>query len=110
MDKLEQELLTDLRIRQDRLEEEFHSSRKRTEEMLQQLVAVTQQNQKQMSVLIEETRDLVSFYKDVQSMGRMGQRLQVVMVWVAKWPLIGTGIYFMGHTVLEWGRAKGFWN
>ena len=104
---LEQQLLTDLRDRQDRLEEEFHSSRKRTEEMLQQLVAVTQQNQTQMSVLIEETRDLVSFYKDVQSMGRMGKRLQTVLVWVAKWPLIGSALYFIGHSFLEWARSKG---
>ena len=38
MEGLEQQLLSDLRDRQDRLEEEFHSSRKRTEEMLQQMV------------------------------------------------------------------------
>lgn len=107
MDPFEQQLLSDLRDRQDRLEEEFHSSRKRTEEMLQQLVAVTQQNQTQMSVLIEETRDLVSFYKDVQSMGRMGKRIQTAMIWVSKWPLIGTGLYFLGHSFLEWARAKG---
>lgn len=35
MEGLEQQLLTDLRDRQDRLEEEFHSGRKRTEEMMQ---------------------------------------------------------------------------
>lgn len=35
MEGLEQQLLTDLRDRQDRLEDEFHSSRERTEEMLQ---------------------------------------------------------------------------
>ena len=82
-----------LESRLQELELSFNEHRVLTEQSISRILALEEKNQKQLSSLIEETRGLLHLYQDVQSVGRVGVRIQNFLAWVAKWPLIGGGVY-----------------
>ena len=75
------------------LEAAFDAHRLHTEQSSARILELEEENQRQLGKLIEESRGLLHLYRDVQSVGRVGVRLQNFLAWVAKWPLIGGGVY-----------------
>lgn len=83
------------------LEAAFEEHRQHTQEAMDRLVAMSEENQRQLGQLISETRGLLQLYRDVQGVGRMGLRIQSFLAWVAKWPLIGGGVYLVLDTIIK---------
>lgn len=107
VESIEQEVY-ELKYRQKYLEDDFAQRMARMESMMEGLLAGAADNQEQLSQLICETKDLIALYKDIQSVGRIGIRVQKIMVWLAKWPLIGGGLYFIGQTMINYLKSKGW--
>lgn len=63
------------------------------------LLDAVERNTQSVAQLTESTQDVVQLYKDMQSVGRVGNRVQKFMLWVAKWPVIGAGLY----AIYTWG-------
>ncbi len=80
-----------------RCEERFNDG----DEQFKQLIQAQQKNTDAISSLIEETREIVQLHKDIQGVTRIGKGIQMFLVWVIKWPLIGTGIYAMVNWILK---------
>lgn len=66
-----------------------------------ELITTTSKNTDTMTTLIDETRELVQLYKDVQGAARVGKQVQSVGVWLLKWPLIGGGLYAIFNWAIE---------
>lgn len=64
-------------------------------ERLRAIENVCEANQMQLAQLIEESRGVLEMYSDLQGAARAGVRLQRFLAWVAKWPLIGGGVYLV---------------
>lgn len=64
-------------------------------ERLRAIENVCEANQMQLSQLIEESRGVLQMYSDLQGAARSGVRLQRFLAWVAKWPIIGGGVYLV---------------
>lgn len=73
----------------DRCEERFND----TDDQFKQLIEAQKKNTDAISSLIEETRSIVQLHKDLQGVTRLGKRIQTFLIWVVKWPIIGTGLY-----------------
>lgn len=102
----ETEDLYQLRRDHLKLAEDFDSHRQKAEERWdhedkrhEALLGAVEQNTQSVKQLTESTKDLVQLYKDVQSVGRVGGKVQKFMLWVAKWPVIGAGLY----AIYAWG-------
>lgn len=66
-----------------------------TNEKIEKMLIITQDNTKAIISLKAETRDIVDLYKDIQGATRLATNIQKFTTWVIKWPLIGSGIYFV---------------
>jgi ferritin-like metal-binding protein YciE len=66
----------------------------------QELIQCTKANTEATNRLVAETAEVVSLYKDAQSVIRAGVIAQKFGIWIIKWPLIGVGI--LG--ILKWIR------
>lgn len=71
------------------------------DKQFKQLIDVTSKNTIAMTSLIDETREVVQLYKDVQGVARIGKGVQSFGVWLLKWPLIGGGLYALFNWVIN---------
>lgn len=71
------------------------------DEKFERLITAQQKNTDAIASLIEETREVVQLHKDIQGVTRMGKKLQSFMIWVVKWPLIGTGVVGIINWVMK---------
>lgn len=71
------------------------------DEQFNQLITAQQKNTDAISLLIEETREIVQLHRDVQGAARVGKSIQSFIVWLVKWGAIGTGIAAIIRWVVE---------
>jgi hypothetical protein len=59
----------------------------------QKLFDAQEKNTAAIAELIEETRDVIEIQRNFQAAARIGNGVQRFGLWMAKWPLIGVGLY-----------------
>lgn len=57
------------------------------------LVDAQEANTKAIADLIEETAGIIELQKNFQAAAKIGNGVQRFGLWMAKWPLIGVGLY-----------------
>lgn len=89
------------------LSEDFYSHRTeaegrwgREDKRYEQLMESIERNTESVGKLVEETRAVVQLHRDVEGVKRVGTQIQKFALWVAKWPVIGAGLY----AIYEWGK------
>jgi len=51
--------------------------------------------------LTEQVRPIVSVHRDVQGVANLGVKVQKLGLWLAKWPLIGGGLYILYNALVK---------
>jgi len=71
------------------------------DKQFKKLIDVTNENTEAVTLLIDETREVIQIYKDIQGAARIGKGVQSFGIWVIKWPLIGGGLYALFNWIIE---------
>lgn len=95
-------------LKQEELSIALAKDRRESDAVVRSLVATTAETQQQLGILIQETRGLMTLYRDIEGIGRLGAKAQVFLLWVAKWPVIGGGCYVLFKFFLDWVHASPF--
>lgn len=74
-------------VQQYNADKEDHATR------FTKLVDAQEANTKAIADLIEETAGIIELQKNFQAAAKIGNGVQRFGLWLAKWPLIGVGIY-----------------
>lgn len=59
----------------------------------QKLFDAQEKNTQAIADLIEETRGVIELQKNIQAAAKLGNGVQQFGLWLAKWPVIGFGLY-----------------
>lgn len=103
-----EEKIERLILKQEELSIALAKDRRESDAVVRSLIATTAETQQQLSVLIQETRGLMTLYRDIEGIGRLGAKAQTFLLWVAKWPVIGGGCYVFFKFILDWAQASPF--
>lgn len=95
-------------LKQEELSLALAKDRRESDAVVRSLIATTAETQQQLGVLIHETRGLITLYRDLEGVGRLGAKAQTFLLWVAKWPVVGGGCYVVFKFFLEWVHANPF--
>jgi len=68
---------------------------------IQECIGCLTECSKNIKDLSENTKDIVQAWNDVQGTARIGKNVQGFLISIAKWPLIGAGLYTLGTWVLK---------
>lgn len=93
-----QEFQEEFRGHVARCEERFNDGDKQ----FGQLIQAQQKNTEAISLLVEETREIVQLHKDIQGAARVGKSAQNFGIWLAKWGAIGIGF----GALWNWGLKE----
>jgi glutaredoxin 2 len=82
--------------------DQYNADKEKDAERFQKLFDAQEKNTQAISDLIEETRGVIELQKNFQAAARLGDGVQRFGLWMAKWPIIGVGLYtiyqfFMGR-------------
>ena len=71
------------------------------EDRFDELISCTMANTKAVTALTEELDPIVKLQHDLQAAASLGIRVQKFGLWLAKWPVIGVGLYAIYHWAVE---------
>lgn len=95
-------------LKQEELSIALAKDRRESDAVVRSLVATTAETQQQLGILIQETRGLITLYRDIEGVSRLGAKAQTFLLWVAKWPVIGGSCYVVFKFFYEWAQASPF--
>lgn len=87
----------EFRAHVSRCEQRFNDG----DEQFNQLISAQQKNTDAISLLIEETREIVQLHRDIQGAARVGKSIQGLILWLLKWGAIGAGVAAIIKWVVE---------
>lgn len=88
--------------------EKYEEKSKSDSEQMRELITAQRHNAEAISVLIEETRDIIQLHRDLQGATRLGTALQKFGFWLTKWGVIGIGLaaayQWVAKHLVEWAK------
>lgn len=86
--------------------ERYEEKAKADGDQMQTLIEAQRQNTEAISLLVEETRDIIQLHRDLQGATRLGTSLQKFGLWLTKWGVIGIGLatayQWLAKHLVEW--------
>lgn len=86
--------------------EKYSEKTKTDGEQFRLLIEAQRRNTEAISLLIDETRDIVQLHKDLRGATRLGTSLQKFGFWLTKWGVIGIGLAaaydWLATHLVEW--------
>lgn len=68
------------------------------------IIKCTEDTQRSMDALKEDISPMIEAYQDIQGVTRLGLKVQNFLWWVAKWPMIGLGLYTGIMWIIEYRK------
>lgn len=73
--------------------EQYNHDKSEDKDRFTNLFEAQEKNTQAIAELIEETRGVIELQKNIQAAAKLGNDVQRLSIWVAKWPVIGVGLY-----------------
>lgn len=98
------EFYAEFKLHVERYEEKTRSDG----DLMTALIEAQRKNTEAISLLVDETRDIIQLHRDLQGATRLGTSLQKFGFWLTKWGVIGIGLaaayQWLAKHLVEWAK------